>query len=389
MAMKEIIRESGKLGITAAIRVLQLPLRFCKIKEKRILFTSLTGGNYYEYTCNPKYIYEAVKAQTGEQYEIIWALDHPEKYRFLEQQGVTLVKHFTWKTLYYLATSKCIITSGSYLPWVSFRRQQIVIDTWQGGGAYKRLDNGEGSLKHLIEKRNRIAGSHVTAFVTSSEAFTEHVIRGAFGYHGEVLEIGMPRNDMLVNGATSEAAQKVRKIFSIPDDKKVMLYAPTYREQGTYEKLKIGKVLDALEEIDGSSWVCLERMHRYERKSGEENDPRIYAAEEYEEMQELLAAADMLVTDYSSSIWDYSFRNCPIYLFTPDLEEYRKNRGFYLDIDEWQIPYAETEQEFLQKIGQMKKIDWKHRMDLHHAKLKCQETGHAADSVVKYIQENM
>ena len=87
MAMKEIIRESGKLGITVAIHVLQLPLRFCKIKENRILFTSLTGGNYYEYTCNPKYIYEAVKAQTGEQYEIIWALEHPEKYRFLEQQG--------------------------------------------------------------------------------------------------------------------------------------------------------------------------------------------------------------------------------------------------------------------------------------------------------------
>ena len=168
-----------------------------------------------------------------------------------------------------------------------------------------------------------------------------------------------------------------------------MLYAPTYREQGTYEKLKIGKVLDTLEEIDGSSWVCLERMHRYERKSGEETDRRIYAAEGYEEMQELLAAADMLVTDYSSSIWDYSFRNRPIYLFTPDLDEYRKNRGFYLDIDEWQIPYAETEQEFLQKIAQMQKIDWKQRMDLHHAQLKCQETGHAADSVVKYIQENM
>lgn len=387
--MTEKIKMQIKMAAVPLMKLLLLPFRFCKVKKNRIMFNSLTGGTYMEYTCNPKYIYECLREETGEKYEVIWAFTNPEKYKFLEQQGVRLVKHFTWWAFYYLMTSKVVVTSGSYVPWISFRRNQNVIDTWHGGGAYKRLDNGSGDIKKLVEKRNAAAGSHVTAFVTSSKEFTHHVIRGAFAYQGEILEVGMPRNDKLVRRETEQAEKKVRTCYGIEKETHILLYAPTYREKGSYAKLNLEKVLKHLEQNTGEHWICLERFHRYEAEEihGKEKRSTIRSAADYPEMQELLAAADLLITDYSSSIWDYSFLNRPCYLYVPDLLEYRKNRGFYLDIDEWQIPYAEKEEELLSQLEDIRNIDWKERMDTHHRKLGCQETGQAAKSVVEYIEK--
>lgn len=387
--MTEKLKIRIKIMIAYFTKILLLPFRFCKVKKNRIMFNSLTGGTYMEYTCNPRYIYECLREETGEKYEVIWAFANPEKYKFLEQQGVCLVKHFTCKAFYYLMTSKVVVTSGSYVPWVSFRKGQSVIDTWHGGGAYKRLDNGTGEIKKLVEKRNAAAGSHVTAFVTSSKEFTRHVIRGAFAYRGEILEVGMPRNDRLVRGEISQAKEKVRAAYGVEKGTRILLYAPTYREKGSYAKLNIEKVLKQLEENTKETWICLERFHRYEAEEllTKEERGAVKNAADYPEMQELLAAADLLITDYSSSIWDYSFLNRPCYLYVPDLAEYRKNRGFYLDIDEWQLPYAESEDELLLQLENIRDIDWKERMDTHHKKLGCQETGHAAKSVVEYIEK--
>lgn len=387
--MTEKMKMQIKMVIACLMKILLLPFRFCKIKNNRIIFNSLTGGNYMEYTCNPKYIYEYLQEENGEKYEIIWAFAYPEKYQFLEEQGVRLVKHFTWQTFYYLMTSKVVVTSGSYVPWVSFRSGQTVIHTWHGGGAYKRLDNGSEDVKKMVEWRNAVAGSHVTLFVTSSREFTKHVIRGAFAYQGEILQAGMPRNDFLVRGETSRAEKAVRKYYEIEEKARILLYAPTYRENGTYERLNLQKVLKHLEKSTKENWICLERFHRYEAEEqfAADKTGEIKNAADYPEMQELLAAADVLITDYSSSIWDYSFLKRPCFLYVPDLAEYRSKRGFYIDIADWQIPYAQSEEELLEQLEQIWSINWKERMETHHRKLGCQETGQAAESVVKYIEK--
>lgn len=390
MNMIEKMKMQIKMVIGCLMKILLLPFRFCKVRDNRIIFNSLTGGNYIEYTCNPKYIYECLQRKDEDKYEIIWAFAHPEKYKFLEQQGVQLVKHFTWQTFYYLMTSKVVVTSGSYVPWISFRPNQTVIHTWHGGGAYKRLDNGSEDIKKMVKRRNAIAGSHVTLFVTSSKEFTRYVIRGAFAYQGEILQVGMPRNDFLVRGETGFAERKVREYYGIEEGTRILLYAPTYRENGTYERLNLQKVLKHLEQSKKEKWVCLERSHRYEAEEQfaiDDKTGEIKIASDYQEMQELLAASDVLITDYSSSIWDYSFLNRPCFLYVPDLVEYRRKRGFYVDIDEWQIPYAQNEKELLRQLEQIWKINWKERMETHHRKLGCQETGQAAECVVKYIEK--
>lgn len=387
--MSEIIKEWKKIAVAYGAKLLFLPFHIFRIKQNRVMFTSLTGGKYMEYSCNPKYIYECLQRSNDGQYEVIWAFGEPENYRFLEQQSVRLVKHFTWKAFYFLLTSKVVITNGSYVPWVPFRKHQVVINTWHGGGAYKRLDFGSGRQQKLVDKRNALAGQNTTVFVTSSRAFSRYVIRGAFHFRGEILETGMPRNDRLVRQQSKEARAEVRKWCGLTEPVRILLYAPTYRNGGDYPKLDMKRVLACLEKETQESWAALVRFHRYENDGGggKYSDDRIKDVADYPDMQELLGAADLLITDYSSSIWDYSFLERPCYLYVPDLDRYRECRGFYEDIDFWHFPYARDEETLFQLISKMKQIDWSGNMKMHHRDLDSCETGHAAESVVEYIEK--
>lgn len=383
-----MLKEVIKILIMYFLKIFFLLFRVFEIKSNRIMFVSLTGGQYMEYSCNPKYVYEALNSTGKRNYDVVWAFSNPEQYAFLKKKGVRLVKHFSVKAMYYLMTSRVVVTGGSYLPWITFRKRQIVIDTWHGGGAYKRLDIGHGLKKRLIERQNKLAGSHATVFVSSCKEFTEQVIYGAFAFRGEVLEIGMPRNDFLVKKNMTGAVAKVRKHYQIEEDTAIMLYAPTYRETGEYEKLDVQKVLKQLEEATGKKWLGFLRGHRYETEGFGKDGDGLIDVSDYADMQELLAASDLLISDYSSCIWDFSFLDRPCYLYVPDLEEYRKNRGFYVDIDRWHMPYAENDEDLLEQIMNIKDVDWHKQMEAHRKEMRACETGEAARMIVKYIEEN-
>lgn len=380
------IKELKKIILRYLLKIFVLPFKLFSIKRTRVMFVSLTGGQYMEYSCNPKYVYEALRDDKGVEYEYIWAFSHPEKYTFLEEQGVKLVKHFSLKAIYYLLTSKVVVSGGSYLPWIDFRKEQVVIDTWHGGGAYKRLDREDGLRGKMVDKLNKSAGKHVTAFITSSDKFTQHVIQDTFGFEGEILKTGMPRNDFLVRQDTEAANVKVRKYYEIAEDVSICMYAPTYRENGKYKKLNMRKVRKQLEKTTGRKWLCLARGHRYESARLGKDADGILDVADYPDMQELLAAADMLITDYSSSIWDYSFLERPCYLYVSDLDVYRQMCGFYMDIDEWQIPYAVEEKDMLAQIACLAQIDWTSKMQAHRKALGSCESGHASQDIADYIK---
>lgn len=385
--MKELLKERMKLGIYYIAKLMLAPFKLTKIQKNRILFSSLTGGTDTEYSCNPKYIYEYLEKAHPDKYDIVWLFSQPQKYGFLEKQGVHLAKHFTFRSFYYLMTSQVVVTNGSYMPWFPFRRQQTVINTWHGGGAYKKLETGQGRLKKAVEKRNHLTGKNVTAFISSSQEFTKNVIKNAFSCKGEVLDIGMPRNDILVNGEIEGVGKRVKRRLGIEENVKIVLYAPTYRNGGAYEKIDAARVVGQLESITKEKWVCLERYHRYER--GEvcqrQQEESVKDVSGYPDMQELLIAADILITDYSSSIWDYSFLNKPCYLYVPDISKYKRERGFYVDISKWHFPYAKSEEELLKQLEKVDELDWKEIMSQHHNMLGNCETGHASEKAVEYI----
>lgn len=387
--MKELLINLLKLLSIYFVACLLLPLRLFPIRKNRILFTSLTGGKYMEYSCNPKYIYECLNDKYPKQYQIIWMFAEPHMYRKLISPDIILVKHYTIKSFYYLLTSKIVITNGSYVPWFLFRKKQVIINTWHGGGAYKALNLREDSVGNIIRKRNKIAGKNTSVFVTSSNAFTQFVIRGAFGFQGNVLNTGMPRNDFLVRQDTERAEKKVREYFGLKKDDNIVLYAPTYRDNNTFEKLDTLVVIKELEKQTGKNWICLQRLHRYDVKNEPEEilAQQILDATEYGDMQELLAASDILITDYSSSIWDYSFLYRPCFLYVPDLIYYKSNRGFYVEPEKWHFRYACTQKELIEELKYLEKEEWEERMKMHHSDLESCETGQASERVVQYIRE--
>ena len=132
------------------------------------------------------------------------------------------------------------------------------------------------------------------------------------------MEAGMPRNDFLVRQELKAAEESVRRYYQLDEDTKILLYAPTYRHGSTEVVLDADSLLENLEQ-NGEKWVFLYRAHRYQDADMKlrVNGKRVLPASEYPDMQQLLAAADMMLTDYSSNIWDYSFLYRPCFLYAP------------------------------------------------------------------------
>ena len=137
----------------------------------------------------------------------------------------------------------------------------------------------------------------------------------------------------------------------------------------------------------GEKWVFLYRAHRYQEEGMKLHvtGQKIKNASEYPDMQELLAAADMMITDYSSNIWDYSFLYRPCFLYTPDLDEYLEKTGFYVDIHQWPFRMAKSQEELWHLIENYDPENNRRRIEEHHRMMGCMETGEACEYIRKKI----
>ena len=158
---------------------------------------------------------------------------------------------------------------------------------------------------------------------------------------------------------TEEFQRKVKERYGIPDNGKIVLYAPTYRMPSMPVVLESDRLLQKLNEgllngtHEGERWFFMCRYHRYQEGAGLQIlGENIIDVSDYPDMQELLCAADMLLTDYSSCIWDYSFLKRPCFLYVPDKEEYIQNTGFYVGMEQWPYKQAKTMEELEEDIAQ-------------------------------------
>lgn len=384
-----------KVVFSEMIRIVTVPLRILPVKKNRILFTGLTGGNVYDYSCNPKYLYEYIRDNYPDRFEYIWAVQDKNMYRFLEKEGVKLVKHFTVSSFRFLLTSKVIVTNGSYTPWFPFRKKQYIINTWHGGGAYKKVENAKPDSDWATRKRAEFAANNIDLFVASCKMQEDTMIRETFHYKGEVLRAGTPRNDKLAQGEIGYMINRVKEYYNIPSDGKVVLYAPTYRYASSPVVLSADRLLAVLEQ-DGSEWFFLSRYHRYQEDvmNIKVEGRRVLDAVDYPDMQELLAAADILITDYSSCVWDYALLERPCFLYVPDWKEYTQKTGFYVELSQWPFLQADNMEKLLENImyvnnnkTEMEKA--KERMQEHRNRLGSYETGKSRQKLAKKILDKI
>ena len=382
--MKQRIKYAIEHGIQNALQLFRvLPL------QPRVNFIAFSGRQYSD---SPRRISELLLREHPE-IQQIWAFNEPEKFRFLEETGIKVVKYKSLEYLYYVMTSKVYVDNAEFWSILKFRPGQMVLQTWHGGGAYKRvgghrIDVNRREQQHAVEKMNKI-----TLFLSSSKAFTDFVIRGAYQYKGEVLECGLPRNDDLLKPDAAVSA-KVRQALEIPENAKILLYAPTFRNSHSLDLYDVdfSRLKEALQARFGGEWVILLRMHYYlSDKAMSSALPFLRNATDYPDMQDLLLSADVLLTDYSSCMWDFSLLHKPCFLYARDIAEYRGERDFYTPIESWPFPLAANNDELEKVIAQFDESRYHETVLRHHRDLGSTESGTAAkqcvDRIVDYLSK--
>lgn len=318
------------------------------------------AGNGSMYADSPRAIHEEL-VRRGLPLEHLWGSDD---FQVELPQSATPVRLWSPEWFEALATAKYIVT-GTHLPDFFVRRPgQVVLQTWQGT-PLKQV--GLDFEKVWFTDSNYLKGLAREvpnwSLLTAGNSWSAPVLRRAFDFKGEILESGSPRNDRLFAADREKTAEQVRERLGLPEGKKVVLYAPTWREdrrrpQGGYQiDLRID--LAAAKAALGDDQVLLVRRHNVMcgQIPGAGNG-YIWDVGSYPDMAELLLIADVLVTDYSASVFDFASTGKPMLFFTYDLEHYRDNlRGFSLDFEaEAPGPLISTSEELVAALGRTDEI---------------------------------
>lgn len=373
------------LLITICRKILAVFFLF-PIKTNRIIFTSYNGK---QYSCNPKAIYEhIIKKNQDNIYnlELIWAFTDVEQFTCSNLESAKTVRYKSFKYIYYVLTSKVVIENSESWSIIPKRHGQIVINTWHGGGAYKKVGKSRIDGSRYNDKNVEYKNDRVNIYVSSSEVFTKTTLRKSFGYSGDVLEIGMPRNDMLLQNDVNKY-KSIKRSLGIYG-KNIVIIAPTFRNKTDFrlESFDFDKFTKALQDKFGGEWVILYRSHYYESPKSNLNKAKIIDVSTYHDMQDLLYISDVLVTDFSSSMWDFSLMKRPIFLFSSELEDYQElERGFYTPPDSWPFPLATNFQDFIKNVEAFDEKMYIDKLNKHHAELGSKENGEATKIITDLI----
>ncbi|WP_301174190.1 bifunctional glycosyltransferase/CDP-glycerol:glycerophosphate glycerophosphotransferase [Actinomadura geliboluensis] len=301
------------------------------------VFCSYAGT---QYSCSPRAIYEELVRRNTD-VECVWVTQDGQFSIDAQEDAKTrTVLEGTREHYRVLARARHIITNHCLPGWYMKREGQTYVQTWHGT-PLKRIGHDLKDVPYQRSEQRPWLDWEVPRWdlLLSPSPYATEVMRQAFHYEGEVMEAGYPRNDVLSNPEWENIGTGIRKRLGIPDGKKVVLYAPTWRDDRRHAPGKQGFSLaldmDAMRQVLGDDHVVLLRAHHaVTDKAPVVTDDFVIDVTRYPDVAELYMAADVLVTDYSSAMFDYAVLGRPIVLYTYDLEWYRDHlRGLYIDLE--------------------------------------------------------
>ncbi len=334
-----------------------------KIDDRLVYFQTFSGRGYSD---SPKAMYEyMLKAPEYRDFRFVWSFKEPEKYGHLLENGRTsIVKFRSKEDNRALRKAKYWISNYRMLDYQHPRKGQVYVQCWHGtplkrlGYDIEASDNAMNSMREIKQKYRTDAAKFSWLLSPSpfaTDKFATAWNLDATGQRGKILEKGYPRNDRLINAAPEERGE-IRKALGV-DDKKVILYAPTWRDNqhvsGEGYTYKTEVDFDKLQRELGSEYVILFRAHYLVANSFDfgRYDGFVRDVSSYGDINELYIASDLLVTDYSSVFFDYANLERPVIFYMYDLEQYANEmRGFYLSLDELPGPIVRDEDALIAAI---------------------------------------
>lgn len=354
--------------------------RHLPIQKNKII---LWANSFKQFGCSPKYIAQYLLREYPGQFDLVWVFENGVHIPEDMPKEIRVVRYFSVDYLKELHTAKFVVcnmrTGPAYL-WHK-RSEQIYIQTWHSSLRLKTIEGDAAehfSQDYILSCKE---DSKKIDLLLSGCKFSSDIFKRAFWYDGQILECGTPRCDILLNDASS-VKKKVFDYFGIGEHQKLALYAPTFRSNKPSDFL--GMDFKLLKAALGEEWLIGARLH-----------PNVLAnvipegaihMSRYPDMQELIVASDILITDFSSCMFDMAIAKKPCILYAPDLEEYLVNeRGMYFDINQLPFPIAKS-------MNELCEILYKFDFETYDAKLKnfmksigSFENGSASKYVANYI----
>ncbi len=322
-----------------------LTYKLVPIDHKTVIFISFHGRGYSD---NPKAIYEEMKKdERFKDYKFIWAIKHHKKVN-LKIKGAKIIEYYSIPYFYYMSKAKYWIFNCKMPTYISKKKNQIYLQTWHGT-PLKRLGHDIQVDKDATFYRSQMSADEMYKtydidvarynYMISPNTFCTKIFQSAFAIdQNRLIETGYPRNDILSNASTEDAIA-IKQMLNIPLGKKVLLYAPTWRDNQYVTKgytFKLEADFHKWKNILGDEYVLLFKPHYLiinEYKKDTSLEGFLYSIDASVDISSLYIIADALVTDYSSVFFDYAILNRPIYFYMYDIESYKEElRGFYIDI---------------------------------------------------------
>lgn len=352
--------------------------RFSSNQRENIIVCMSMYNNCYG--GSPKAFSDYVLNTYGEKYKVYWAFSHGVN--FDTAKDIHKLRVYSWE--YYRIMKKCKYVVSDfrlnkyYLPFKT--DSQIYVQTWHGT-ALKRIERDvENTLDKKYVEDAKWDSQHTDIFIAGSKYMAD-LYRSFFWYDGEVSIIGTPRNDCFYRVDEIKIAD-IKKKLKIEGNSKVVMFAPTFRKgiEANIEACSINadEILDKLTSRFGGNWTMVCRFHpvmvfHSSFKKLIPKSTRVVDATLYPDMQELLEIADVLITDYSSSFFDFSLTLRPCFLFGKDYLTY--NRGFLLNLDELPYLFAKTEKELYENIENYEESQSQKRIRDFNEKIGMAENG--------------
>lgn len=369
-------------------------MRIFPIRENKIVFNTFEGDGGF--CCNPRYIAEEL-LRRGEKYEMIWLVNDMSR-EF--PKGIRKVKNTFWNRVYHLATAKVWISNTRKEYGTAKRKGQLYIQTWHAGIALKPVGKYRGKLFPKIACLVSAYDSGLADLVTSNSDWCTRVYPKMLLYKGKILKTGSPRCDVFYT-KREELHKAIRDRYGVPRDAKIVMFAPTFRGGGQRGKrqvfaeiptLDFELLTEALQKKFGGEWYIFLRLHpqlsaQLAGMPMNNKTEHMVDVSQADDINELLAATDVLISDYSSTPFDVINIYMPVFLYADDFEEYVKDRGSLMwNIKNLPFPFAQTNAELAENISQFDEETYREKIDIFSQEQGVLEDGHASERVADYLE---
>lgn len=369
-------------------------------RNKIVMWTFEGNGGY---GCSPKYISEELikrNKESGTNYVIVWLVNDMEKEFPAE---ITKVKSTLWNRAYHLSTAGSWVSNTRTFYGARKRKGQCYIQTWHATICIKPIGLYRGNLFPKMARIISVYDSQMIDYVLSGSQWCNHMYRKGLLYRGRIIKTGTPRCDVLIN-QREEKYHQIREEYHLPEDAKIMLYAPTFRGGSQSTKRTVntdeatvdfGRLINVLEGRFGGQWYLLLRLHpqlaaKMDKLKTHQVSDRLIDVSQRPDMNEIIAASDAFLTDYSSAIFEANMIGIPGFIYADDLQEYIADRGnLFFDMYQLPFPVALDNNELMENIEKFDKDNYKEQTKLFMKHVGIFEDGRASKRAVDLIERRI